>query len=204
MRQLASLRTWSALGVVALSIAVLLLLVMRGGSEGGGDSGELQPSVLRIETVASVMEIRAAGAFRIFDGLTLGSATLGLDDGRTIFIATDTPGEIACADLSTPAACVLLADMLGQGVVWFALVAADDTTSRVLTLPTLVDMVDGGDTGVLENGWHVPLATGVIRTCAGEPRSPTLRAFIESYAGTGIRTLLDLDRDEVVEVVCVR
>jgi hypothetical protein len=71
-------------------------------------------------------------------------------------------------------------------------------------VPTLVDMEDGGDTGVLENGWRVPLANGVVRTCAGEPRSPTLRAFIESYSETGIRSVLDLDRDEVVEVICER
>jgi hypothetical protein len=46
------------------------------------------------------------------------------------------------------------------------------------------------------------LANGVIRTCAGAPRSPTLRAFIDSYSETGITTVLDLDRDEVVEVIC--
>jgi hypothetical protein len=63
-------------------------------------------------------------------------------------------------------------------------------------------MVDGGDTGVLENGWHIPLANGVVRTCAGAQRSPTLRAFIDSYSTTGITTVLDLDRDEVVEVIC--
>ncbi|NDE20169.1 MAG: hypothetical protein EBZ98_00710 [Actinobacteria bacterium] len=97
---------------------------------------------------------------------------------------------------------MLLADMLGEGVVWYALVNADSIIARTLVLPTLVDMVDGGDTGVLANGWQVPLANGVIRTCAGEPRSTTLRAFIESYSEAGIRTVLDLDRDEVVEVIC--
>jgi len=71
-----------------------------------------------------------------------------------------------------------------------------------LVLPTLIDMEDGGDTGVLANTWRIQLANGVTRTCAGEPRSPTLRAFIESYADGGIRTVLDLDRDEVVEVIC--
>jgi hypothetical protein len=29
-----------------------------------------------------------------------------------------------------------------------------------------------------------------------------LRQFIERYAGRGIRTILDIDRDEIVEVVC--
>ena len=201
MRQLASWRTWTAIGLSVL-LVVLVITALGRGSDDQNAGGELQPSVRRVETVASVMEIRAGDVFSINDGVTFGSATLTLDDGRVVFLGPDTPGEISCADLTTPAACVLLADMLGQGVVWYALVTADDTTSRVLQLPTLVDMVDGGDTGVLENGWHVPLANGVERTCAGEPRSPTLRAFIESYSSTGIRTMLDLDRDEVVEVVC--
>ena len=149
------------------------------------------------------MRIESSEAFSVVEGITVGSAVLALDDGRTVSIARDTPGEIDCKDRVTPAACVLLADMLGEGVVWYALVTADGPDVRTLLLPTMVDMVDGGDTGVLENGWHVPLTNGVIRTCAGEPRSASLRSFIESYSESGIRTVLDLDKDEVVEVICV-
>jgi hypothetical protein len=97
---------------------------------------------------------------------------------------------------------VLLANMLGEGVVWYALVNSDGPSVRTLVVPTLVDMVDGGDVGVLVNDWYVPLADGVVRTCAGAPRSSTLRSFINSYAESGIRTVLDLDRDEVIEVIC--
>lgn len=201
MRQLGSWRTWAAIGLLVFLVAVGVVL-LDGGSDDARDSSGLQPSVRRVETVASVMEIRASEAFSIVDGVTFGSATLILDDGRVVFLGPDTPGEIACTDLTAPAACILLADMLGQGVVWYSLISADDSTSRVVQLPTLVDMVDGGDTGVLENGWHVPLTNGVVRTCAGQPRSPTLRSFIESYSSTGIRTVLDLDRDEIVEVIC--
>ena len=64
-------------------------------------------------------------------------------------------------------------------------------------------MVDDGDRGVLANEWIVPLTNGVVRTCAGEETTRTLRQFIERYATRGIRTILDVDRDEVVEVVCV-
>ncbi|MEY4401286.1 MAG: hypothetical protein RL072_1151 [Actinomycetota bacterium] len=148
------------------------------------------------------MRIQSSEAFSVVEGITVGSAVLALDDGRTVTIARDTPGEIDCQDRVTPAACVLLADMLGEGVVWYALVNADALDARTLLLPTIVDMADGGDTGVLENGWHVPLTNGVIRTCAGEPRSASLRSFIESHAESGIRTVLDLDKDEVIEVVC--
>jgi len=201
MRQLGSWRTWAAIGLLVVLISIGAFTF--GNRSDSSDLGNgLQPSVRRVETVASVMEIRSGESFTVIDGLTSGSATLTLDDGRVVNIAPGTPGELDCTDIATPAACVLVADMLGQAVVWFALVAANDTTSRILELPTLIDMVDGGDIGVLDNGWHVPLANGVVRTCAGQPRSPTLRSFIESYSSTGIRTLLDLDRDEIVEVIC--
>ena len=182
-------------------ITAVQLVTGRGPRGTDGDS-PVQPTQRQVETIASVMAIDSSEAFAVVEGVTVGSAVLALDDGRTVTIARDTPGEIDCADRTTPAACVLLADMLGEGVVWYALVNSDGPAVRTLALPTLVDMADGGDTGILDNGWYVPLADGVIRTCAGEPRSPTLRSFIESYSDGGIRTLLDLDRDEVVEVIC--
>ena len=202
MRQLLSWRTWAAIGVLLVLVTVLQLLT--GEGRRGEDEDTVQPSIRRVETVGSVMRIEASEAFGVIDGVTVGSAVLTLDDGRTVTVARETPGEIDCADRTTPAACVFLADTLGEGIVWYTLVNADGPAARSLVVPTLVDMEDGGDTGVLENGWRVPLANGVVRTCAGEPRSPTLRAFIESYSETGIRSVLDLDRDEVVEVICER
>jgi hypothetical protein len=200
MRQLLSWRTWAAIGALLVLATVVQLITSRGPR--GVDDSSAQPSQRRIDAVASVMTIQSSEAFAAIEGITVGSATLALDDGRTINIVRDTPGEIDCADRTTPAACVLLADLLGDGIVWYALVNANGPASRTLALPTIVDMVDGGDTGVLENGWHIPLANGVVRTCAGAQRSPTLRAFINSYSTTGITTVLDLDRDEVVEVIC--
>lgn len=201
MRQFLSWRTLAAVAALLILLTVVQLVTGR-GPRGVRDQDAIQPSVRRVETVASVMQIESSEAFSVVEGITVGSAVLALDDGRTVSIARDTPGEIDCQDRVTPAACVWLADMLGEGVVWYALVTADGPDVRTLLLPTMVDMVDGGDTGVLENGWHVPLTNGVIRTCAGEPRSASLRSFIESHAESGIRTMLDLDKDEVVEVLC--
>lgn len=200
MRQLMLWRTWVAIGVLLVLATVVQLLTSR-GPRGSGEEG-VQPSERRVNAVASVMLIQSSEAFAIIDGVTVGSASLTLDDGRVVTIARDTPGEIDCADRTTPAACVLLANMLGEGVVWYALGNSDGPSVRTLVVPTLVDMVDGGDVGVLANDWYVPLADGVVRTCAGAPRSSTLRSFINSYAESGIRTVLDLDRDEVIEVIC--
>ena len=201
MRALLSWRTWAAIGAVLLLVTVVQLATGR-GPRGGSHDNLVQPSVKKVEVVASVMSIAASEAWSVVEGITVGSATLALDDGRSVNIARDTPGELDCADRTTPAACVLLADVLGDAVVWYAIINSDGPAARTLALPTLLDMTDGGDTGILQNGWHVPLANGVTRTCSGDPRSENLRAFINSYAERGIRTMLDLDRDEVVEVIC--
>lgn len=203
MRQLWTWRTLAALAGAAVIVIFGVVLVSIGSSD-ETESETLQPRVRRVETIASVMRIQSTENFSSPTGTTTGSAVLSLDDARVLTVAEGTPGEVSCSEPMNPAACVLLADMLGDAIVWYALVDADTPASRTLILPTLVDMVDGGDTGILQNGWHVPLANGVVRTCAGEPRSRHLRAFINSYADSGIRTVLDLDRDEVVEVICVK
>lgn len=198
MRQLLAWRTWAALATVIVVAIVIATVVF-----GGGDSSSTERPRRNVDTTASVMAWEGADAWTTADGRSVGTATLVLDDGRRVTITDGTPGEASCTDRSTPAACILLADTLGPAVVWFAVVPADEPESRMLTLPTLVDMVDDGDRGVLANDWIVPLTNGVVRTCAGEETTRTLRQFIERYASRGIRTMLDIDRDEVVEVVCV-
>ncbi|MBM3816839.1 MAG: hypothetical protein FJW13_07445, partial [Actinobacteria bacterium] len=129
MRQLLSWRTWAAIAVLLILMTVVQLLTGR-GPRGDSSNSDPQPSIRRVETVASVMQIQASEAFGVVDGVTVGSATLTLDDGRSVNIARETPGEIDCADRVTPASCVLLADLLGEGVVWYALVNSDGPAAR--------------------------------------------------------------------------
>ena len=134
----------------------------------------------------------------------MGNATLTLDDGRVVEILEGTLGEITCINLTAPSACVLLADMLGGGVVWFALVPVDEnaaSSQKMLTLPPLVDMLNGGSLGVLQNDWIVKLGDGVKRTCDSESDTANLREFITKFAQNSV-AILDLIKDEVTEVVC--
>jgi hypothetical protein len=190
-----------ALGVLAvLGALVLGVFAVVGGNDSTGDSRTIRH---RIELVAVVASAQASENWGVIDGRTVGEANLALDDGRMVTIASSTAGEISCADLTTSNACVLLADVLGPAVVWFALVAADAKDGQsVLTLPALVDMLDGGDLGVTSNGWVVPLTTGVTRTCDVETVS--LRDFINKFSPSSSVTILDLLRDEVTEVVCLQ
>jgi hypothetical protein len=96
---------------------------------------------------------------------------------------------------------VLLADMLGPAVIWFAYVPADEKNGKqMLTLPALVDMQAGGDLGVLQNDLVIKLANGVDRTCESE--TATLREFITKYSSNSI-SMLDILADEITEVICV-
>ena len=130
---------------VAAGVAVLLL--------GNGIYASLNNNAVSVATdvrhkvdlVASVNTVTADANWKQ-DGVTSGAvAQLSLDDMRVLTIpegtlVDDYDGMAKCEDFTTPNACVLLADMLGDAVVWFALVPADKVSGTVsythLTLPT--------------------------------------------------------------------
>jgi hypothetical protein len=162
----------------------------------------------KVDLVASVNSINVDTAWSQDGKTTVGGASrLVLDDLRTLTIlegtlVDDYKSVNACTDFVTPNACVLLADMLGDAVVWFALVAADTSDGRAfLTLPGLVDMQANGDEGVLRNGWVVQLATPVKREC-GDVLTSSLRDFITRFPDTSSSAMMNLFTDNVVSVKC--
>ena len=201
MRYFLSLRPWAALGALAgLGALILGVYAVLGSDSSTPGVGPIQH---RVELVAVVTAIQASENWSVIDGRTVGEATLTLDDGRLMTITSATAGEVSCEDLTNAGSCVLLADVLGPAIVWFALVGADEEDGeRVLKLPALVDMLEGGDLGVVSNGWVVKLTTGVTRTCDVETVS--LRDFINKFAPDSSVTVLDLLQDEVTEVVCLQ
>lgn len=197
MRTLFSLRTILWLGAVTVFAVVALGLfsLTSGGSSGASSTTR------NIELIAVVSGVQADEGWATQSGKTIGAAAVSLDDGRTVSLPEGTPGDVTCADLSTPKACVMLADTLGPAVVWFTIVPADSSRGgRYLTLPGLIDMRAGGDYGVLKNGWVIRLATPTERTCENDPGN--LRDFIDSFGGDGSQSVLDVIDDQIVEVVC--
>jgi hypothetical protein len=173
-------------------------------------SDTLTPTdVLRkIDLVASVNSVNTDVGWSQEGGLTSsGAMRLALDDLRVLTIAEGTlvddyDAVPACTDFVTPNACVLLADMLGESVVWFALVPADKANGmQYLTLPGLIDMQANGDEGILRNGWVVKLATPVKRDC-GDIDTATLRDFITRFPDEASTSLVNMTTDNVVSVVC--
>ena len=195
MKSFLSLRSWSALGSLVIAFAVLfgVFSLLQGGSK------SVEPAPMNVELVAVTESVVATDNWSIIDGKSTGEATITLDDGRVVTVFDQTRGEITCTDFA--GGCVMLADTLGDAIVWFALVPKDAEDGDVqLTLPALVDMREGGDLGVLQNGWVVKLTVGVKRTC--ETETTSLRDFINKFSPDRSTTILNLITDEVTEVIC--
>lgn len=163
-----------------------------------------------IDLVASVNAINVDSAWGQDGDTTSGGAMrLTLDDLRVLTITEGTLVDDystvpQCTDFATPNSCVLLADMLGEAVIWFALVASDSASGEeFLTLPGLVDMQSNGDEGVLRNGWIVKLATPVKRQCE-ETDTSSLRDFITRFPDTASSSTMNLITDNIVSVSCKR
>jgi len=198
MRYFFTARLWAALGILlgAAFLVFGLLIVVNGGSTTGSSGSRV------IDVVAAVTTTEFGDGWQVSSGKSVGDATLFLDDGRAMRIVNGTPGEVTCETPTIPYSCVFVADTLGSGVLWFALVPSDSNNGKeILTLPALVDMMQGGDLGVLSNGWVVPLATPTVRNC--ETETTSLRDFINKFPEGNAVSLLNLYQDQISEVVCI-
>ena len=196
MRNFLSARFAAALGIPIVVAFLIYAVLMNSGSS----SQSANKVVHFVNYTASVNTVQAESDWTVVQGTTRSTARLALDDARTVYIADGTPGEITCTDFSSPNACVLIAELLGDAVVWFALApATSETLLTRVALPPVVDMLNGGDFAVLSNGWVVPLATPTKRTCS----TPTvsLREFINKFA-SNMNVSLNLSTDHIDVVTC--
>jgi hypothetical protein len=196
MRNFLSARFAAALGIPIVVAFLIYAVLMNSGSS----SQSASKVVHFVNYTASVNIVQAESGWSVGQGTSRSTARLALDDARTVFIAEGTPGEITCTDFSTPNACVLIAELLGDAVVWFALTpATSETLLTRLALPPVVDMLNGGDFAVLGNGWVIPLATPTKRSCS----TPTvsLREFINKFT-SNMNVSLNLSTDQIDVVTC--
>ena len=196
MRNFLSARFAAALGIPIVVACLIYAVLVNTGSS----SQSVSKVVHFVNYTASVNTVQAESGWSVVQGTSRSTARLALDDARTVFIAEGTPGEITCIDFSTPNACVLIAELLGDAVVWFALTpATSETLLTRLALPPVVDMLNGGDFAVLSNGWVIPLATPTKRSCS----TPTvsLREFINKFT-SNMNVSLNLSADQIDVVTC--
>ena len=191
-------------GLLAALVIAIVVLTTRDTSP----NISVTKTLHKVDLVASVNSVNVDSAWSQDGSSTSGGAIrLSLDDLRTVTILEGTMTDDyssfpACSDFVTPNACVLLADMLGDAVIWFALVPSDKIAAReFLTLPGLVDMQANGDEGILRNGWVVKLATPVKREC-GDSVTSSLRDFITRFPDQLSKSIVNLTTDNVVSVKC--
>jgi hypothetical protein len=191
--------------VVILCVAAAAVIGLYASTSPSGPQDVIQQR--RINLFAVVESLTADLGWEVQSGKTTATMRLTLDDGRTLTVPDGTlvdNGSLLpfCTDYVTPKACVLVADMLGQSVVWFSLIPVDtEDGDSVLTLPGLVDMQENGDEGVLRNNWVVRLATPVTRECSTQATT-SLRDFINKFPDTASNSYVNLLTDEIDKVRC--
>jgi hypothetical protein len=206
MRQVISWRFVATIGAL-LVLTVIVYLAFgtnRSVAEVIDDEG---PPARRVDLVSIELGTVRDG-FALQNGTTVGTMTMqvlpaGFTDPVPVTVFAGTPGEITCPDLDLP--CALLAQTLGDTIVWFALVPMG--ANFRFDLPAIEEL-DGGYAN-LTNGWQVPYATVIDRRCDsqdGAPAQPgeSAESFSEflRLQGDAFHSLYDLGRGAITAVIC--
>ena len=202
MRQIFSIRFFAAVGaVVALFFLLTTIFATREVIEGGQD---VDAPVTQLRDVDFVEQVYAATnrAFALDDdGLAASDTELVIDGQRRVRIVAGTPGELHCEVDSPPGSCAVVADLLGEGVVWFALIP--DGTGTTIELPA-IDTLDD-DRATLVNGWQLPYAPVLDRRCRDEDNQDvefsSYREF-RDVMGDDFTSIYDTVERRLVAVEC--
>lgn len=195
MRQVLTWRFVAALGAV-VGLALFVNAMFLGPDTVATVIGKESPMERRADLVSLVLETRQSEFGVRRDGTTRGRLTLALaPDRREITIYPETPGEVTCEQLDEFGQCAVLAGLLGDTILWFALVPMGP--SFTFELPPIVSL-DGGF-ATLVNGWRVPYATIIDRRCDSPAES--FSEFLE-LVGRDHRSVYSLGERRITAVVC--
>lgn len=203
MRQIFSVRFFAAVGaVVGLFFLLSTVFAARQVIDTGAATDDTVPELHRIDLVEQVFSSRN-DAFAILADGTAGSDTdLIIDGTRSLAVVAGTPGVDLCPGFGEVGACAVVADLLGEAVVWFALVPMGRL--RNVEMPA-IDTLDAG-TATLVNGWQVGYANVLDRRCvqpdgSGEQEFTSYREFREAF-GDDFISIFDIDERRLVAVQC--
>jgi hypothetical protein len=151
----------------------------------------------RIDTIQLAFLTTASDDFAMVDGVTEGQLRIVLDQQRRIDIVAGTPGEITCEVFDRFSECAIVADLLGDAVIWFALIPAQPRD--VVALPAPAEVREDGWL-LLTNGWEVRRAEVITRVC-DEQDTESLAEFIRTF-GDNARTSFSFAEQQAVRVIC--
>jgi hypothetical protein len=193
VRQLFSWRFVAAIAAVA--VLGLLLRAMLADDNPIDAVVDPDPIERRIDVIEPIVSVEQSIDFEV-DGVTDGYIDLALPGDRVLSIAPGTLGEITCEDLDQPNRCAVFADMLGDAVIWFAILPT--APRNTVELPPIIELNDGD--AVFESGWRLPYAPVIERECDGEDIA-TFADFLERFGSRSI-TVVDLESRQVVSARC--
>ena len=197
MRQIFSVRFFAAIGaVVGLFFLLSTIFATREVIESVGNDDVVSVEIHKIDLVERVFS-SSSGQFRVdIDGLAASDTDLVIDGTRSLRVVRGTPGEMLCPDFGEIGSCAVVADLLGEAVVWFALVPMG--SGKTVPMPAIDTLDDGVAT--LVNGWQVGFAPILDRRCAREE--------FESYSqfrtllGDDFTSIFDIDERRLSAVEC--
>jgi hypothetical protein len=200
MRQIFSVRFFAAVGAVVALFLLLFTFQTARRVIDDDESGAGAPVVRRIDLVEQVVSSTNPAFALNSDGTASADTQFVIDQSRRLTVKSGTVGEDHCRRLTELGTCAVLADLLGEGVVWFALVPMG--TARNVPLPA-VDRLDGGE-AVLVNGWQLPPAPAFDRRCGVGDDAEEFESYrqFKQLFGEDFTTLYDLDQRQLTAVVC--
>lgn len=196
MRQVISIRFLAAVGAV-VGLFLLLYLTL------GDDDPVLvvEPAVTaplrhEIDFVDWIYESTTRD-FDIVDGVAAADTEFVIDGSRRLTIKAGTPGEQHCPEFGQIVRCAFVVDLLGEGVVWFAVVPMNP--NRTVDLPA-IDTLDRG-IATLVNGWQLPYAPILDRNCGDEYDFASYRELRETL-GDDFTSVYSIDEQRLIAVEC--
>ena len=197
MRQVLTLRFW--LTLVALLALLGVATVIASHNENDEPVAEVgEPAGQKVDFVALVQTAQLPVGFAMVGGRANTDLFLVIDATRTMLVKKGTPGVIDCARIAEPSQCIVAADLLGDGVLWFSIVPG--AAGANVPLPAVVEILPGGWVR-LANDWVVQHATKVERSCTDDTTS--LTNFIETYGDTATSSY-NVEQQRIVRVTCPR
>jgi hypothetical protein len=195
VRQLFSIRLVAAIGALA-AIGLVLNAVL---IDDEPLEAVVEPATVErdIDLIAPIFALDQSVDFGIDQfGVTSGYMDIVLDGERSLRIAPGTLGEISCEELDAINRCALFADLLGEAVVWFAVLP--QTPDGTVELGGIVDLDDGD--AVFEQGWRIPYPPVIERAC-NDADIASFSDFLAEYGPDSITTI-DLSVGEVSFARC--
>lgn len=195
MRQLFN---WRFVAAVA-ALGALALLVRAILTDDNSIATVIEPPAIerQIDLIEPIESATQTSDFAVLgSGVTTGFIELTLDAERVLQIVPGTFGEIDCDELDTDNRCAVFADMLGNAVVWFAILP--QAPRSTVELAPVVDLDDGQ--ALFANGWRIPYAPVIERECEGED-IPTFSDFLRRFGPDSV-TVVDLETRQVTSVRC--